>query len=250
MQEYYIRNPDSEESRGPFTVEQLASLGETGHISLETYIYNPEIEQWEVLESNAQLREAVFPEKQRLTVRPKATFESLNKGEGDLAPITVNDLLLAAEGLTDETKHKKQEGVWREKAAGLAMYVSGAALALSGFALILLQKELLTEFDVMALVTSPLVLIALLDLGVALLLFLQTTAVYPLIRFRSMLGAGFFLLFFWAVGEPLLGIAAAAGALGVYGLTLFLSMTPFLISSALAILGMLGLLILAVGVSL
>lgn len=248
MQEYYIRNPDSEESRGPFTVEQLHSLGETGHVTLETLIYNHETEAWELLEHNEELRPYIFPEKKRLTMKPKGEFDSLNKGEAELPPITIDDLLAAAEGNTEETRHKKKESVWRERAAVAAMHVSGVVLALSAFGLLWLKRDIVFAFDIGAMLVSPLVIFALLDLGVALLLFLQTTAVYPFIRFRAMAGAGFFLFFFWAVEEPLVGLMAAIGGLGLYGLTLFLNMLPFLISAALAVLGMVGFLLLVFGI--
>lgn len=248
MQEYYIRNPDSEESRGPFSVEQLASLGETGHVSLETYVYNTEEEQWEVLESNEELRAAVFPEKKRLTMKPKGEFESLNKGEAELPAVTVDELLAAAEGNTEETRHKKKVNIWREKAAVLAMYIAGAAFVLSAVGLFLVQRGLFADFEASVVFTNPMILVGLLDLGIALILFLQTTAVYPLIRFRTMLGAGFALFFFWAVEQPLVGVVAALGWLGIYGLTLFLDKIPFLTTTALAIFGMIGFIVLALGV--
>lgn len=248
MQEYYIRNPDSEDSRGPFTVDQLASLGETGHVTLETYVYNHDSEEWELLEHNDELRNAVFPEKKRLIMKPKAEFNSLNKGEQEIAPIEINDLLAAAEGNTEETRHRKKEGVWKEKAAVGAMYVLGLSLVLSAIGILWLYREPVFAFDIQRMLSTPLIVVALLDLGVALLLFLQTTAVYPFIRFRAMAGAGFSLFFFWAAGEPLLGVTATLGALGLYGLTLFLNMVPFLVSTGLAVLGMLMFLILSFGV--
>jgi hypothetical protein len=247
MQEYYIRNPDSDESRGPFTVDQLMSLGETGHITLETYIYNHDTEEWELLEHSPELKAAIFPEKKRLTMKAKGEFESLNKGELDIPPITINDLLAAAEGNTEETKHRKKEGVWREKAVGAAMYLSGLVLLISAIGLIWLQREAVFAFDLERMIASPLVIFAVLDLAVALLLFLQSSSVYPFIRFRSMAGAGFFLFFFWAVGHPLIGVLAALGSLGLFCLTIFVEKVPFLTSAGIAALGMLGFLILAFG---
>src|SRR5690606_34167776 len=116
--------------------------------------------------------------------------------------------------------------------------LSGVAFVLSAVGLFIVQRDLFSDFEAVTVFTNPLILAALLDLGIALILFLQTTAVYPLIRFRTMLGAGFALFFFWAVGHPLLGLAAAVGSLGIYGLTLFLHKAPFLTSSAFAIFGM------------
>jgi hypothetical protein len=248
MQEYYIRNPDSDESRGPFTVDQLMSLGETGHITLETYVYNHDTEEWELLEHNPELRASIFPEKKRLTIKAKSEFESLNKGELDIPAITINDLLAAAEGNTEETKHRKKDGIWREKAAGAAMYISGFVLLISAIGLIWLQREAVFAFDLAAMSRSPLAIFAALDLGVALMLFLQSSSVYPFIRFRSMAGAGFFLFFFWAAGHPLIGVLAALASLGLFGLTLFIEKVPFLVSAGIAVLGMIGFLVLAFGV--
>lgn len=247
MQEYYIRDPETEESRGPFNVEQLHSLAENGHVTLETLIYDTEAESWDILQNKEDLRAAVFPERKRLMVKPKKEFVSLNVTEKELPPITVDSLLAAAEGNTEETRHKKKDTVWREKAAVVGMYIAAVSLLLSGVALLWLQRGLFLDFDVMALVLAPLVILGLLDLGVSFILFLQSSAVYPFIRFRTMLGAGFLLFFFWAAEVPLLGLAAAAGAFGVYGLTLFLKMAPFLISAVLALGGMGALLVLALG---
>lgn len=245
MQEYYIRNPDSDESRGPFTIEQLTSLAETGNITLESLIYDPESESWQLLEQHEKLRPQIFPERKRLTFKPKAQFQSLSSQEHELAPVTIDDLLAAAEGATEDTRHKKKSSIWRERAAVAAMYVSGLCFLLTAVGLLYLERETLLKFDVMGMATRPLILFGLIDLGIAIILFLQTTAVYPFIRFRTMVGAGFFLFFFWAAGYPLVGVAGAAAALGIYGLTLFLKKAPFLVSAALALLGALAFVALA-----
>ncbi len=248
MQEYYIRNPDVDESRGPFTLEQLTSLAETGNITVETLIYDPASESWEVIEHHETLRPKIFPERKRLTFREKGEFESLNSGEAELPAITIDDLLAAAEGTSEETKHRKKEGIWKEKAAVLAMLLAAIAFVLSAIGHIWVQRAALIEFDIAGILRSPLIIFGLVDLGLALILFLQSTAVYPFVRFRTMLGAGFALFYFWAAGYPLLGVATAIGALGIYGLTLFLKMAPFLISAALALLGMGALAVMAFGV--
>jgi|SRR5690625_1237886 len=250
MQEYYIRNPESDESRGPFSIEQLTSLGETGHITLETYIYNPEEEEWQVIEQNEELRASIFPERKRLTTRERGEddFESLKEEESQLPPVTIDELLAAAEGTTEETKEKKREAIWLGKAAVWAMYLNGTAFTLSGIGLLLSQRHIFSDFSFGAVSTNPLVITGIFDLCLALILFLQTTAVYPLIRFRTMLGAGFSLFYFWAVGYPLIGLVVTIGSLGIYGLTLFLDRIPFFTSAALAIFGMLGFIFLTLGI--
>lgn len=250
MQEYYIRNPDSDESRGPFTIEQLTSLGETGHITLETYIYNPEEEEWQVLEENEELRASVFPERRRLTTRERGDddFESLKEEESKLPPVTIDDLLAAAEGTTEETKEKKRETIWLGKAAVLAMYLNGTAFLMSAIGLFLSQRFIFSDFSFAAVSKNPLVIVGAFDLCLSLILFLQTTAVYPLIRFRTMLGSGFALFYFWAVGFPLIGIVVLIGSLGIYGLTLFLDRVRFFTSAALAIVGMAAFIFLTLGI--
>jgi hypothetical protein len=248
MQEYYIRNQDADESRGPFTLEQLTSLAETGNLTLDSLIYDPDREAWEVLENHESLRQQIFPERKRLTFRNKTEYESLNSGEAELPPVTIDALLAAAEGATEETRHKKKDSIWRERAATLAMYLAGIAFLLSAMGSIWIQRETLFSFEVMAIIVSPLILFGLVDLGIALILFLQTTAVYPLIRFRTMLGAGFYLFIFWAAGYPLAGVAAAIGSVGIFGLTLFLKKALFLSFAALALLGMGAFVVMAFGI--
>ncbi len=240
MQEYYIRTSDSDETRGPFTHDQLASLGEMGHLGLDALIYNPETEAWEVLETNQALREIVFPEKKRLTVKAREDFQSINKNEDELPAVTINDLLAAAEGLTEDTRHRKKVNAWKEKAAVAAMFILGTSLLFSAIGLIWLSRDIVFAFDVGRMITSPLVIIAFIDLAVGMLMFLQSPNAYPFLRFRAALGCGFFIFFFWAVGEPGLLLTSAVGALGIYGLTLFLQQAPFIILSAMALLGMLG----------
>lgn len=247
MQEYYIRNADSDESRGPFTVEQLSSLAETGNITLESLVYDPATESWEVLEHHEGLRPQVFPERKRLTFREKPDFESINSGEHELAPITVDSLLAAAEGVTEETRHKKKGTVWKEKAAIWAMYISAISFVLSAIGSFWIRREVLSAFDMMAIATSPLIVLGIVDLCLALILFLQSAAVYPFVRFRAVAGAGFCLFFFWAVGYPLIGVAAAVGCAGIYALTIVLKMAPFIICGLLALLGMAAYAVLALG---
>jgi hypothetical protein len=70
-EEYYIRTPDSEEARGPFTVDQLQSLAEAKKIDRETLCYNEESELWTELAHFEGLTQQVFPEKKKLQLKVK-----------------------------------------------------------------------------------------------------------------------------------------------------------------------------------
>jgi hypothetical protein len=60
-QEFYVRGVNDTEARGPFTVEQLVTLGEIGQIDTETLYYEASTEQWAAISANEELKNAVFP---------------------------------------------------------------------------------------------------------------------------------------------------------------------------------------------
>ena len=77
-QEFYIRGPTDTDARGPFTVEQLVTLGETGGIDTETLFYDATTEQWAPIATSDKVKSLVFPEKKRLSVKPKQQVATLN----------------------------------------------------------------------------------------------------------------------------------------------------------------------------
>ena len=77
-QEFYIRNASETEAHGPFTLEQLVSLAEAGKVDPQTLYYEAGTEQWIVIGANADLKAVIFPEKRRLTIKPKDSIHSVN----------------------------------------------------------------------------------------------------------------------------------------------------------------------------
>ena len=71
-QEFYIRSASETEARGPFSVEQLVSLAETGQVTPETLYYDANAEKWIVIGESAEVHALVFPEKRKLTVKKDA----------------------------------------------------------------------------------------------------------------------------------------------------------------------------------
>ena len=96
-QEFYIRNASETEAHGPFTQEQLVSLAEAGKVDPQTLYYEAGTEQWISIAANAELKASVFPEKRRLTIKPKDSIESVNAPAESAPPLSVDDMLAAAE---------------------------------------------------------------------------------------------------------------------------------------------------------
>ena len=119
-QEIYIRNQTDTEARGPFNVEQISSLAEAGQVTAETLVYDSTTEQWVALSANPELMAAAFPEKKRLSLKAKE-IKTLNKPDENAKAITVNDMLAAAEGRTDDTKGKSDPEIAMMRAAKVGL---------------------------------------------------------------------------------------------------------------------------------
>lgn len=65
--EYYIRTADSEEARGPYTVDDLQSLAEAGQVDRETLIFDDSMEVWVEIGKHETLLAQIFPERKKLT---------------------------------------------------------------------------------------------------------------------------------------------------------------------------------------
>src|ERR1700689_3162580 len=114
-QEYYIRESSENEARGPFNLEQLVSLAETGQVTIETLWYDAAVEDWTSIGATDNLRSTLFPEKRKLRMKAK-DITPQTKASNELAPITVQDMLAGAEGRTTETKDKIDPAIAQPKA--------------------------------------------------------------------------------------------------------------------------------------
>ncbi|MCC5021379.1 MAG: hypothetical protein J6386_00530 [Candidatus Synoicihabitans palmerolidicus] len=85
-QEYYIRNESDTEARGPFNLEQLSSLTENGQVTTETVYYDTAKEKRVSVGSDLELMSELFSEKQKLKVRAKKEFKSLNATTESVPP--------------------------------------------------------------------------------------------------------------------------------------------------------------------
>ncbi len=239
-QEFYIRNPTETEARGPFTHEHLISLAENGQVTKETLYYDATKEEWTPVTGNAELMALIFPEKVALKLSSKVTLKTINVADANAAPITVDDMLAAAEGRTADTKDKLDPAIARERAAAVGLYAAIVLLLISAVALMLPAIDILVNPDLATLIQHPLALLGIFKLVLAILLILQVTQAYPMVRFSCTLGIGLVGFLLWTQGQSIPLIAFAVGSAGLYFCTVFISFVGIGLASGLGLAGMLG----------
>lgn len=240
QQEIYIRNATETEARGPFNAQQVADLAEAGQVTKETLVYDAATEQWVELNSNAELMALVFPEKKKLILKAKE-IKTLNKQDDNAKEISVQDMLAAAEGRTDDTAGKADPEIAMMRAAKVGTIGALITLLLAAASEILPATEALTSMDPMKILAHPLVVLGVVDIFFVVLLGLGMVAIYPILRFRAALGLGLAGFMFYAQGMPMPLIELAAGCAGLYLCTVFVSLIPVIIA-ALAGIGGFGML--------
>jgi hypothetical protein len=240
--EYYIRGINDAEARGPFSRDQLVSLAETNDpakgLTADTYYYDTATEQWLTIGSNPELKAVLWPEKKKMGFKQKE-FNVINEEKADSAPaISVQDFLAAAEGKTDDTKGKKDKGeqmmvaaLWGTRSAAVISLLSAVALILPGI-------DTLMAMDFAKLMDKPFIVLGVADAFIGILLLLGVITLYPLVRFRAVFGLGFLGFLFMTQGQFTPMIAVAAGAVGLYFSTIFLSYIPLAVAALMGLGGM------------
>lgn len=242
-QEYYIRKATETDARGPFTLEQLTSLAENGQLDAETFYYDAAAESWVAINSNPALQQTLFPARKTLRVKPKtdAQVKPLNVTSQDDRPITVNDMLLAAEGRTPDTKDKADPAIAQGKAAAVGLYASMAVLFVTAVAYILPHIDVVFSLKPLALLQSPLVLFGGFNLLLGVCLALGSVGAYPVVRFAAMLGFGFTGALFYLQGQPMPLAFSAATALGLFFCTILVNMPGVILAGVFGFVGACGL---------
>jgi hypothetical protein len=239
MQKFYIRN-EPETKAGPFNLDQLTSLLDSGQIDLATLHHDAATEQWATIESNAEMKSLVSPEKRNLKVKAKEHEGTLNTSTDSRPPITVDDMLVAAEAHTDEAKERKDPKAAQGRAAGIGIYSAMAMLLIAAAAELFPSIDFLMAFNLERLSAHPLVMLGVLDITLALLLGLGMVNLYPFVGFRVSLGLGFLGFIFFAQGHSVALIAVLASSAGLYMGTVSINTLPVIIAAVIGLLGMLG----------
>jgi hypothetical protein len=239
-QEFYVRNASETEARGPFTQEHLLSLADNGQITKDTLFYDAAAEQWVRIGDNPEVVALIFPEKQNLKLKSRSDIKTLNVKKETDTPITVDDMLAAAEGRTADTKDKLDPALALERAASIGLYSTILLLLIGAAAMILPSIDVLTTPDVVTLLQHPLALLGGIYALLALLLILQVTQAYPIVRFIAALGLGFAGFILWTQGQLVPLAALAAGSIGLYFCTVFVNFVGVGVAAGLGLAGMLG----------
>ncbi len=241
-QEFYIRKATETDARGPFTLEQLSSLDETGQVDPETYYYDAAAENWAPINANPGLMEVLYPAKKSLRVKPKteAQVKTLNTVSNNDRPITVNDMLLAAEGRTDDTKDKADPAIAEGRAAAIGLYAAMGILFVTALAYILPDIDVVLGLKLAGILQNPLCLFGLLNLALGACLALGAVGAYPAVRFAAMLGFGFTAAIFYLQGNTLPLIFSAAAALGLFFCTLLVNLPGVILAAVFGFVGACG----------
>ncbi|HEY1849047.1 MAG TPA: GYF domain-containing protein [Opitutaceae bacterium] len=238
-QEYYIREASETEARGPFNMEQLVSLAETGGLTADTLWYDSSVEDWAAIGSNESMKESIFPERRKLRMKVREMV-STPKQSDSAPPITVEDMLAGAEGKTAETKDKVDPKIMQAHAARIGMWSAVLCLVLAAAGEILPAADAISAGDLAKVIAQPLAFLGVLDLFIAVMLGLGVLTFYPFVRFRAALGLGLFGFMFYSQGMSMPLLAEVVGAVGLYLATLWIDMMPVLLASAAGLLGAAG----------
>lgn len=226
MSEYYIKQPDSDDARGPLTLEQLISLADTNMVSETTLLYDEISEKWKPMASYSDLLPMVFPEKRKLTLDKRETAPTESEitssiTEGQKNPdISTEKILAAAAGKTKETRHVGNLQKSREKAAELAIPGVGALLLVTAFALLYPAKnDIIISIQNQSLISAiknPLMLLGFVDIIFAALVFLGVTSTFTLVRISAALSCGLVSYTFWAWENPFMMSLAIMMSIGLF----------------------------------
>jgi hypothetical protein len=252
--QYYVREPDSEEAQGPYNMEQLVTLADAGKISRDTLYYDEALESWAGIVGNDDLREQIFPEKRRLNLKAKdeQSLNLLNRGEGAIQSIRVEDMLAAAEGDTVETRFLKELQRDRERAVATSLPLLAGVFLLSALGIIYPAIHIIQDWvaaeavSVVDLIANPLLILGFVDAFIALCMFLGATEIYMVVRVRALLGVGYFGYLHWAAavnGDPngmALALGAVAFGIGTTVMTMTMRFKLVLAAGLLALCGVLA----------
>ncbi|MGE9295688.1 MAG: hypothetical protein ACQKBV_05315 [Puniceicoccales bacterium] len=243
MGEYYIREPESEDAKGPYDPGRIADLMEAGKASEATLYYDEDREDWLPLMECEEIRVAIQPQTKPLSLKPREeATDSLNVHDEQLPEQKVDDMLAAAEGNTEETRHLRKRSRQAETSAAISLPALAVIMLLAAIIDLWPNLPVITmiqnEGNWGLLLSHPLLIVGIFDLFLTLCCILSVTDVFPIIRFRVMLGLGYFGFIFWSWGEVPQMAAVIAGSLAAWVCTITLNLYAMVVCAVVGILGM------------
>jgi hypothetical protein len=239
--EYYIRKREETEARGPFSMEQLTSLAENGQVDDATLYYDAANETWSAVGDDKALHDLLFPAKKNLRVKSKAIVHTLNTESVDDRPITVGDMLAAADGRTEETKDYADPAIAQGRAANIGLYSALISTVICAAAYIMPNIDVALSMNLLAMLGVPIVFLGIFNLILGIILALGATEAYPFVRFVAMLGFGFVGTVLYFDGQYFPILSAAAASVGLYLSTILINIPGAMTAAVLSVLGSFGL---------
>ena len=259
MLEYCVRKEGDEEASGPYNLDQITSLIEAGKLDKGAYFYDIDKEEWTPIKENGELMDVLFPQKKKLTLQtePEETDEekASNKKskhselENEKAGISVQKILAQAEGREGDDLSGKSPVEKRAQSAFLGLRFTTLFVLGSAVTMAFLEWDLLKTANAIQMARSPYLLFGIADVLLGIVLLLQVTEIYPLVRFRAAIGLGALSILFFTSGDPLLAIANVVLSVSIYFCTATLSnrkVIPFCVTGVLGIAGYILLVILPI----
>ncbi|MCZ6674149.1 MAG: hypothetical protein O7C75_14560 [Verrucomicrobia bacterium] len=242
MSEYFIRYPDSEEAKGPYNIEQLQSLSEAKKVTNDTLYYDDDKEVWLAIRGNEGLTESLFPAEKKLSLKknPDEELNLLKKPEEEEdKKLTVEDILAAAEGDTPETKNKRTKAKWKHRTIGYTIFSLAITFLLSGAGLAVLHLSTIQTLNPALILKDPFIITATIDLLLALCLLLSVTTIYPVVRFRAVLGLGFMAIYFYSFDQVTMAVLISVSMICAFINTFTTRVSVFMLTGPGSIGGML-----------
>ena len=103
-----------------------------------------------------------------------------------------------------------------------------------------LEWDLVSTANALQMAESPYLILAAFDLIATVVLLLQVTEIYPLLRFRAAIGAGLLTILFWASGDPVLIVSNLALMVAIYMASAIVTIRYLFVSAGLGALAVLG----------
>ena len=234
MAEYYIRTPDRDESRGPFTPAQLLTLAEAGQVTIDTLYYDEPKEEWLPVGMNPELKDEVFPEREKLKLKVDTPKEEEPKKKSkkkkkklavkEEARSTISDMLAVAENETKGARSKRKRDESYERATyltdnGLCLIMLLSAVALIAPYLIEI-KDIFFSQRLRQFLHYPLILLGVFDLLMSVYVYFGDRKLHSIVRGRAMLTLGFGAYIGWALDAMPILIASVAFGIGTLWSTL------------------------------
>ncbi len=233
MAEYYIRTPDRDESRGPFTPAQLQTLAEAGQVTIDTLYYDDPQEEWLPIGMNPELKGEVFPEREKLKLKVDAPEEEPDKKakkkkkepvKEEARSSTVSDMLAVAENETKIARSRRRRDESFERATYLTDNGLCLIMLLSAVTLIAPYlneiKSIFSSLQLRLFLNYPLILLGIFDLLMSVYVYFGDRKLHSILRGRAMLTLGFGAYIGWALGDMPILIASVAFGIGTLWSTL------------------------------